>query len=122
MAPPAARQSLERAGIVAAILIVPLIMAGPHPGHAAVRLCEPVASALADGPTEKEARKAALAAWRAKALQHGEAYASWRIASGKLLKCLPRSAGGFECVARAEPCTIEQAPDRRELRRKRIGV
>ncbi|WP_439541072.1 hypothetical protein [Hyphomicrobium sp.] len=110
-------------GAGAAAVMIVLLMAGSHSGDAAVRLCEqPVSSGIAPGATEKEARKAALSAWRAKALQHGEAYASWRLAAGKLLKCLPAKGGGYECVARANPCTIEQAPDRRELRRNRIGV
>jgi hypothetical protein len=118
----AAPKTSKGAGIAAAVMIV-LLKAGSHPGYAAVRLCEqPASSGIAPGATEKEARKAALSAWRAQALQHGEAYASWRLAAGKLLKCLPTKSGGYECVARASPCTIEQAPDRRELRRKRIGV
>lgn len=111
---------LKEVRVLAAALIV---LAGTNPGFAAVRLCE---AAISVGPvpaaSEREARKAALDAWKAKALEYGEGYASWRLAAGKLLKCLPRPGRGFECVARASPCTIEQAPDRRELRRKRIGV
>ncbi|MGE3230177.1 MAG: hypothetical protein AB7J30_12145 [Hyphomicrobium sp.] len=88
----------------------------------AVRLCEdPVSSGLVDGIDENKARAAALAQWKAKALAHGEGYASWRIAADKLLKCLPKG-DGFQCVAQAKPCTIEQAPDRRELRQKRLGI
>lgn len=93
------------------------------PAAAAVRLCKaPVSSGLVTGASEREARKAALDAWRAKALVDGEPYASWRIAADKLLACEPRKSGGYECLARATPCTIEQAPGRRELRQKRIGI
>lgn len=93
------------------------------PAEAAVRLCEaPVSSGPVIGATEQEARKKALDSWKLKALQHGEPYASWRLAASKLFTCLPREQGGFECLARGAPCTIEQAPDRRELRQKRLGV
>lgn len=117
------RVPCELTGAVVLAVVLAALTAAPRPGFAAVRLCEEtVSSGIAAAPTEKEARKEALADWRAKALQHGEAYASWRLSAGKLLKCLPRPGDGYECVARASPCTIEQAPDRRELRRKRIGV
>jgi hypothetical protein len=90
---------------------------------AAVRLCEaPVSSGPVTGADEQAARAAALALWKSKALEHGEPYGSWRIATDKLLKCLPRDGGGYECLASARPCTIEQAPDRRELRKNRIGI
>lgn len=90
---------------------------------AAVRLCEaPVSSGPVTGTDERAARAAALAIWKSKALEHGEPYGSWRIASEKLLKCLPNDGGGYECLATARPCTIEQAPDRRELRKNRIGI
>jgi putative component of membrane protein insertase Oxa1/YidC/SpoIIIJ protein YidD len=89
----------------------------------AVRLCEPVVSSgLVSAPTELEAKKAALDAWKAKALQHGEPYASWRLAGDRLLECLPHKNGGFECLAKGAPCTIEQAPDRRENRRNRLDM
>lgn len=93
------------------------------PAEAAVRICKaPVSSGPVVGATEQEARKKALDSWKAKALQHGEPYVSWRLATGKLFTCLPRTEGGFECLARGAPCTIEQAPARRELREKRLGV
>lgn len=104
------------------------VLLGSLAGHesaavAAVRLCEPViSSGLVTAPTELEAKKIALDAWKAKALQHGEPYSSWRLAADKLLQCLPHKNGGFECLAKGAPCTIEQAPDRRELREKRLGT
>lgn len=90
---------------------------------AAVRLCQPVVSSgLITAPTELEAKKRALDAWKTLAQQHGEPYASWRLAADKLLECLPHKTGGFECLAKGAPCTIEQAPDRRELREKRLDM
>lgn len=93
------------------------------PAGAAVRLCEAaVSSGPVRGPNESTARAAALAIWKSKAKKHGEPYASWRIAAEKVLQCLPRQDGGVECLASARPCTIEQAPDRRENRKNRIGI
>jgi len=90
---------------------------------AAVRLCKPtVDGGFVTGNTEMGARKAALDGWKAKALAHGEEYASWRLAADKFLHCLPGKSGGYECIARAAPCTIDQAPARRELRSKRLGI
>ena len=105
-------------------LLVAVLLTVAQSSDAAVRLCEaPVSSGPVKGATEKEARAAALAAWKAKTLaQHGERYAGWRIAVSKILKCLPDKQGGVDCLARATPCTIEQAPARRELRQKRLGV
>lgn len=96
---------------------------GTRKAGAAVRSCEPhVSSGLVTGTSEDTARAAALAVWKSKALAHGKEYGSWRLAAEKTLACLPRSDGSFECLARAAPCTIEQAPDRRELRKNRIGI
>jgi hypothetical protein len=98
-------------------------VSGTRKAGAAVRICEPhVSSGLVTGTSEDTARAAALAVWKSKALAHGEEYGSWRLAAEKTLACLPRSDGAFECLARAAPCTIEQAPDRRELRKNRIGI
>ena len=95
----------------------------PDVATAAVRLCEnAVSSGPVVGTTEKAGRKAALAIWKSRALVYGEPYASWRIAADKILKCFSREAGGYECLASARPCTIEQAPGRRELRQKRLGI
>ncbi|HEX2840271.1 hypothetical protein [Hyphomicrobium sp.] len=107
-------------GAVALVLVSAVAYA---PAKAAVRICEaPVSSGPVIGSTEQEARKKALDSWKFKALQHGEPYGSWRLAADKLFTCLPRKEGGFECLARGNPCTIEQAPARRELRQKRLGV
>lgn len=114
-----------RLRIAQALLFAVAPLPAPQSSHAAVRLCEePVSSGPVKGATEKEARAAALAAWQEKTRAgHGERYTSWRLADGKLLTCLPgKTGGGFECLARGAPCTIEQAPDRRELRQKRIGI
>lgn len=112
-----------RTRIAAGALAALLAAGGLAPAAAAVRLCkEPVSSGPVAGTTETAARAAALAIWKAKALAHGEPYASWRLAAGKLLECLPRKEGGYECLARGAPCTIEQAPGRRHLRQKRLGI
>ncbi len=106
-----------------ALVAFAALSAASEEARAAVRLCKPMeTSGLVTGETELAARKLALDGWKAKALAHGEEYASWRLAADKFLECLPVKAGGFECIARAAPCTIEQAPARRELRSKRLGI
>lgn len=112
----------QRARIAAAASLA-CLLALQDTASTAVRLCEAtVSSGAVVGTNEETARAAALAIWKSKALAHGEPYASWRIAAEKLLKCLPRDGGGYECIAAARPCTIEQAPDRRDLRKNRIGI
>ena len=105
------------------VVVVAMSQTCAGPVQAAVRLCKDVISTgrfVAD--KELDARKAALDAWKAKAMEHGEPYASWQLADEKFLECLPRKEGGFECMARGAPCTIEQAPDRRHLRDNRLGI
>lgn len=123
--PPPARRRFGKAiaGIVCAGIAGTIVVAGP-PSQAAVRLCEaPISTGPVHAMTERDSRAGALAAWRsATRAAHGERYVSWRLASGKVLKCVPDSPDGFACIARASPCTIEQAPDRRHLRKNRIGV
>lgn len=110
-----------RAACVACLAAATTLL--PYVATAAVRLCEnAVSSGPVVGTTEKAGRKAALAIWKSRALVYGEPYASWRIAADKILKCFSREAGGYECLASARPCTIEQAPGRRELRQKRLGI
>ncbi len=87
--------------------------------EAAVRVCkDPVASDLVTDANEVTAKMYALRQWQAKAAALGAGYTSWRLAADKFLQCLPGKGGGFECIARAAPCTIDQAPARRELRDK----
>jgi hypothetical protein len=106
-----------------ALVALSLAVFPVNAAFAAVRLCKPLASSgVVAGKTEPEARKGALDAWKALARASGEEYASWRLAADKLLHCLPAKGGGYECMARAAPCTIDQAPGRRELRQKRIGI
>jgi hypothetical protein len=107
--------------IAAAVAILYPAMHGY--AFAAVRVCKPtVTSGFVAGEAELATRKQALDGWKAKALEHGEEYASWRLAADKFLECLPVKTGGFECIARGAPCTIDQAPARRELRSKRLGI
>ena len=90
---------------------------------AAVRVCQPpVSSGFILGPTEEEARQKTMRAWRDQALSFGEPYSSWRIASNKLFQCLPHEGGAVACIASGEPCIIDQAPSRRQLREKRIDM
>jgi hypothetical protein len=92
------------------------------PAEAAVRLCkQPVSSGFIVRPTEFEARKEAMTAWKAKAMEFGEPYSSWGVAVDKIFQCLPHK-DGFECIASGSPCTIEHAPDRRHLRENRIDM
>lgn len=106
---------------LAALLAVAAL---PAAAHAAVRICKPaVASDLTTDANEVTAKMAALDQWKAKAAAIGAGYTSWRLAADKFLQCLPAKDGsGFQCLARAAPCTIDQAPDRRELRDKRFDM
>lgn len=115
--PTALRLAREGTAVLAAF-----VMAAGE-ASAAVRLCEaPVSSGIVTGTSEDTAKASALAIWKSKALKHGEGYDSWRLATEKTLKCLPRGDRMFECIASAAPCIIEQAPDRRHLREKRMGI
>ena len=105
------------------VAIAAIVSTASGEGRAAVRVCKPTeTSGFVTGETELATRKQALDEWKAKALAHGEQYASWRLAADKFLECLPGKGGGFECIARAAPCTIDHAPSRRELRSKRLGI
>lgn len=87
---------------------------------AAVRICGQPVVAAASAATEREAKKAALAQWKAAASVLGPGYEAWRLASEKVLHCKPGAAGAIDCVAKGRPCTIEQAPDTRDIRKKRL--
>lgn len=83
-------------------------LSGPFPVEAAVRQCtQRISSELTRATTEREAHRQAIASWTARAKAAGIAHPAWRIASQKLMKCLP-AAAGFECIAIAAPCTIRQ--------------
>jgi len=75
---------------------------------AAVRLCmDHVTSEVFSAKSERDAKRAAIKDWTARAKARGAAHPSWRIASFKVLKCVPNS-GLFDCVAYGAPCTIKQ--------------
>lgn len=102
------------AGRMAALIALAVALAGavsaPMTTQAAVRRCGPVVtSGIASAKTEIEAKTKAMAEWRAKALANGPGFDSWRLAHNKILKCLPATTG-FECVAMAAPCLIDQTP------------
>jgi hypothetical protein len=96
-------------------LAVALAVAGLPAGDpvaAAVRMCAPlVTSDIATAPTESAARRQALQSWTSKAKALGEAFAGWRLAHEKALRCTKAAAGnGFTCVAAGKPCSIAQNP------------
>jgi hypothetical protein len=88
--------------------------------EAAVRVCGEIIIATSTAPTELEAKKAALDQWKASASMLGAGFVAWRLAADRVLHCRPGEGGKFACVAKGRPCTIEQAPDTREIRRKRL--
>ncbi|HKZ96437.1 MAG TPA: hypothetical protein VJ045_05610 [Hyphomicrobiaceae bacterium] len=122
-----AAQILARRGarlvFAGALLAVGLTLPGPERADGAVRLCRaPLTSGLFASDVEAVAKKQALDDWKAKAGSFGEEYAGWGLAMDRFLRCLPGRSGGFECLVRGTPCTIEQAPARRHLRSKRLGI
>lgn len=93
----------------------------PVLAHAAVRTCaERVQSDVVTAPTELDAKKLALAQWRERAAKFGVGYDGWHVAAGKALKCFPKG-GGFECMAVATPCVIQQNPNQRPVGPDRKG-
>jgi hypothetical protein len=96
------------------IILVPLAVAAlslASDAGAAVRVCMPaVSSGLQEADTEQHARALAISAWITAAAAHGQAYASWRLATGKLYNCTRTATGAFRCLAKAEPCAISQVP------------
>lgn len=80
------------------------------PLFAAVRTCgQRLQSDVIVAQTEMEGKKRALEQWRAQAAKLGPGYDGWHVAAGKALKCFPKD-GGFECMAVATPCIIQQNP------------
>ncbi len=107
---------------------VPLVLAIALAGqavptaNAAVRMCGEPITATATADTEMKAKKSALDAWKAGAAKLGTGYDGWRLALDKILACKPGSGSTISCIASAKPCTIEQAPNTRELRSKRLDL
>ena len=80
-------------------------------GHAAVRKCADIISSdIATAPSELEAKKKAMDQWHAKVAKLGPGFGAWRISDGRQLKCFPKD-GGFQCVAFAAPCMVDQTPN-----------
>jgi hypothetical protein len=91
-----------------------LALAMASPAQAAVRQCrEPLAAASIGQASEALAKRAALTLWTSRAAGLGPAFANWRIADARVLKCTPspKQATTFDCVAVAKPCTIVQNPE-----------
>lgn len=94
-----------------------------EPTQAAVRQCRaPLAAASVGQASEALAKRAALTLWTARAGTFGPAFANWRIADGRVLKCTPspKQAATFDCVAVAKPCTIVQNPQAPNRGKKRL--
>lgn len=104
------------------MLAVFWLVALSQQASAAVRICGEPVLVTQSGATEPEAKKKALDQWKAEAGKLGEGYTGWRIAADKVLTCKKSEDGSFACVARGSPCTIDQAPDKRELRSKRLDT
>ncbi len=97
---------LAGAGTASGVVLVP-----SQGAEAAVRVCKPaVVSALSSGQTELLAKQGALKSWTEKAKAYGPQFTSWRVATQKQLKCVKGKDGGFECVAFASPCMVQQNP------------
>ena len=86
-----------------------LVMASVFPAQAAMRVCQgEVSSGLQRAKTELEARAMAIASWNKLAGVYGDGYL-WTGATNKFLNCSPH-VEGFQCLAKALPCTISQVP------------
>ena len=102
------------AGIGVGVLTTALL-AGACPADAAVRVCrQPVTSGLATDKTQARAQKRAIADWTNKSKAAGVSNPSWRIAAGKVLKCVQPKIGTYQCIAYAAPCTVSQVPAKRK--------
>ena len=85
--------------------------AGLGDAGAAVLICQAsVSSGLQEGRTEQEARALAISAWITEASRYGQAYTAWRLAAGKFYTCSKTASGAFQCMAKAEPCSVSQVP------------
>jgi hypothetical protein len=107
----------------AAAIAVPL--AWGETAVAAVRSCKPgLTSEIARAETEQLGKRKALQSWTAKAAKAGPAYTNWRIADKKVLGCTKAAAPaqGFECIAYAAPCTIQQNPQSPRRKYKPAGA
>ena len=92
------------AGIALTLVQVPSV-------EAAVRVCRgAVTSGPQVGATLAEGQKQALEAWTKAAGLAGPRYAAWRLATTKSISCQPLTEHRIVCVARANPCAIEQVP------------
>ena len=103
--------NLKRAVCISSCLTaVVLSIAVALPSQAAVRKCaEVISSDIMFAATELEAKKKAMEQWHAKVAKLGIGFGAWRISDGRQLKCFPKP-GGFECVAFASPCMVDQTP------------
>ena len=101
------RRGIAAAGIGIAVFALQHI----RPADAAVRRCGAlISSDVMSARDELASKKKALDQWRERAKAQGTGLDSWRLATGRALKCFPGTAGGFDCMAVGSPCTIQQNP------------
>ena len=75
--------------------------------EAAVRLCRELVTATQSAATELDARRLAMAEWKAATKKYSPHHDLWRLAAHKTLACGVVD-GGYECLARGSPCVISQ--------------
>ena len=111
-----------RKALLAAVAAFAAACFATEPLKAAIRECGSIVSSdVVAAPTELAAKKGALDQWRAEAEKLGPEFNSWVVAAEKSLKCFPKGAG-FECVAFAAPCVIQQNPKQKPAGKDRKGL
>lgn len=103
------------------------MLLGAIQAEAAVRKCAPaVTSDISQADSELMGKRKALLSWTVKAIKSGANFGNWRLADKKVLGCKPAvsPAKGFECIAYASPCVVEQNPalPKRRMRPGRKSV
>ena len=93
-------------GAIASGLLVNL----QAPAHAAMRNCLRNVVGQGTAASELEAKKQAMADWKASAVTAGIENPAWRIAINKTFECEPGDEGQITCTAAGDPCTIIQVP------------
>lgn len=92
--------------------------------EAAVRRCGAlISSDVVTAKDELSAKKQALEQWMGKTKALGPGFDSWRLAIDRALKCFPAKSGrGFDCMAVASPCIVQQNPNQQPAGPDRKGV
>jgi hypothetical protein len=125
--------------LISRLIIIAGTSSACGPAGAAVRVCaDLLVGASAPAATEAQARQQALDQWSSQAAVHGPNYTSWRLAIDRQIVCAPlpgpqsgpqsgpqpgpqsgpqskQTGTASACAARARPCRIEQAPNRKPV-------